>query len=146
LVSRDQLAALAIVGLVLAAVVVGAVVYYSLRLHGHGTIKLVGLKAYSDPAATLEVSAVDWGLIPPGGVSQVLLYLKSTSTTPANWTLTTENWDPSAAQNFMVLTWDYDGGTLQPGEIRAVRFTLQVSVNISAIVDFALDIVVTAAG
>ena len=145
-VTREQATALAIVGLIVAAVVVGAVVYYTLQLRGSGRIKTVGLKVYSDPGATLEVSAVDWGDIAPGGVSQVLLYLKSTSTVPTNLTLTTQNYDPSTAQNYMTLTWDYDGSTLQPGEIRAVRFTLAVAEAITGIVEFAFDIVITAAG
>lgn len=145
-VTREQATALAIVGLVVAAVVVGSVVYYALRIRGVGHIKLVGVKAFSDPGATLEVSAVDWGDISPGSYGQVLLYLKSTSTVPANWTLTTENWDPSAAKNFMALSWDYDGSKLQPGEIRAVRFTLTVMLSITGVTDFSFDVVITASG
>jgi len=144
--TREQLTALAIAGLVVTAVVVGVVVYYSLRLHGAGRIKTLGLKAYSDPGATLEVSAVDWGEISPGGSSQVLLYLKCTSTVPSNLTLTTQNWDPIGSRNYLTLTWDYDGSKLAPGEVRAVRFTLHVAEAITGIVDFSFDVVITAAG
>ena len=138
--------ALAIVGLVVTAVVVASLVVYVLRVRGTGRIKVVGLKAYADPEATKEVSAIDWGTIPAGGISQTMLYLKSTSTVPSNLTLTTENWDPSVAEQFMTLTWDYDGTPLQPAEIRAVTFTLRVSEDVVGITEFAFDLVITAAG
>lgn len=146
MLSRNQLTAVAIAALVVAAVVVAAVVLFALRIHATGRIKLVGLKAYADPEGTKEVSVIDWGLIPPGGLSQTTLYLKSVSTVPSNLTLTTEAWVPKPAASYITLTWDYDGSSLQPGEIRAVLFTLNVSPGITGITEFSFDIVITAAG
>ena len=146
MLSRNQLTAVAIAALVVAAIVVATVVLYALRIHATGRIKLVDLKAYADPEFTKEVSAIDWGLIPPGGLSQTTLYLKSMSTVPSNLTLTTEAWVPEAAASYITLTWDYDGGDLNPGEIRAVLFTLDVSPDVIGITEFSFDIVITAAG
>jgi len=144
--TRNQILAMAITGLIVTAIVVGAVAYYTLRIRGTGRIKLIGVKAYSDAELTKEVAAIDWGTIAPGGYSQVTLYLKSTSTAPSNLTLSTEAWEPAVAQNYMTLTWDYDGSTLQPGEVRTVILTLKVSPDISGVIDFAFDIIITAAG
>lgn len=143
---HSKITALAIVGLVLVAVAVGAVVYYQLRIRGGGTIKVVGLTAFSDPGATLEVSAVDWGMISPGGISQITLYLKSTSNVPGNLTLETENWEPARAAQYMTLEWDYDGTIMLPGEIRGVLFTLRVSDQITNVTEFSFDMVLIIGG
>lgn len=126
--------------------VVGAVVYYTLRLRGSGKIRTVNVKVYSDPAATIEVSAVDWGEISPGGQSRIQLYVKNTGNVVANLTLTAENWAPSSAANYMTLSWDYNGQALQLNEVRPVLFTLSVASNITGITDFSVDLVITAAG
>jgi len=144
--SLKPLTAAVIVGLVIAVVITGTIAYYTLRVHGSGKIKVVGAKAYSDPGATLEVSAIDWGVISPGGISQATIYLKSTSTVPVNMTLTTENWSPPAAAQYMTLTWNLSPQTLSPGEVRAVILTLRVSQNIVGVIDFSFDVVITAAG
>ena len=146
MVTKNELMALAIVGLIVTAIVVGVIVYYELRIQGTGRIKLVGTKAYSDPEGTLEISAIDWGEIPPGGYSYTTIYLKSVSTAPINLTLSTELWDPPGADQFIFLTWDYDGRVISPGEIIAVTFTLQVSTAIIGITEFSFDIVIVAAG
>ena len=144
--TREQLTALAVAGLLVTAIVVGAIVYFALRVRGSGRIKLVGIKAFSDPAATLEISAIDWGEISPGGYAYTTIYLKSTSTVPSNLTMHTEAWDPLEAETFIHLTWDYDGRDLSPGEIIGVTLTLSVDDAITGIIEFAFDIVITAAG
>lgn len=144
--TREQLIGVTIVGLVIFAAVTAAVVYYTLRIHGSGTIKLIGLEAYGNPEGTQVISSVNWGELTPGGVSQVVLYLKSTSTAPATLTLSTEAWDPPTAGAYITLEWDYDGSALQPGEIRGVLFTLRVSESVIGITSFAFDFVIVASG
>lgn len=144
--TRNQLIGVTIVGLIIVAVVTAAVVYYTLRIRGTGTIKLIGIEAYGDPECTQVISAVNWGELTPGGFSQVVLYLKSTSTAPASLTLSTEAWSPPEAGNYLTLEWDYDGSVLQPGEIRGVLFTLRVSESVTGITSFAFDFLIVASG
>ena len=144
--SKEALTAVAVTGLIVALIVVGAIVYFSLRLHATGTIKLIGLEAFADPEATLGVSSVDWGLIPPGGVSQTVLYLKSTATVPANLSLEISNWAPPEAASFMNVTWDYDGSPLLVGEVRRVILQLFVADTITGITNFSFDITMVASG
>ena len=138
--------AVAIAALVIIAVVVGAIVYFTLRLSGHGVIKVVGCGVYADEACTIGVSSIDWGTIAPGAYSQALLYFKSESNVPTNFTYVTENWIPTNAADYLSLTWNYDGTLLEPGGVRAITLTLNVDEQIIGITDFAFDIVVTAAG
>lgn len=144
--TNEQLAAVVIVALVITAVVVGAIVYYSLTLSGSGTVLAIGLEAYTDAGLTERASSINWGTIPPGGYSQVTLYLHSNSTGPSTWTLSTQNWQPANAQNYMILTWSYDNAEVQPGETEAVTFTLAVNQSISGITNFSFDTVITAQG
>lgn len=146
MVTRNQLVGVTIVGLIIVAVVTASIVYFTLRVHGTGTIKLIGLEAYGDPETTQVISSVNWGELTPGGYSQVVLYLKSTSTAPANLTLSTDSWSPSEAANFLTLEWDYDGSALQPGEVRGVLFTLRVSGSVTGITSFEFDMVIVASG
>ena len=144
--NRNALLALAISGLIITAVVVVTIVYFSLSLRGTGRIKTVGVKAFADPAGTKEISGIDWGEISPGGYAYRTIYLKSTSTTTINLTLSTEAWTPSNASDFLTLSWDYDGRDLNPGEIIAVTLALSVDNAITGITDFSFDIIIMAAG
>ena len=144
--NRNQLLGLAAAGLITAAIVVGVIVYFSLRLRGAGRIKCVGVKAFADPEGMKEISGIDWGLISPGGYAYRSIYLKSLSTVPVNLTLSTEAWSPSNASDVLTLSWDYDGGDLNPGQIIPVTLTLNVDNAITGITDFAFDIIITAAG
>lgn len=146
MVTRIQLVGAVIVGVIITAAVTAAIMFYALRIRGTGTIKMIGLEAYGDPEATKPISSVDWGELTPGGFSEVILYLKSTSNAPANLTLSTEAWSPSRAGDFITLEWDYDGSELKPGEIRDVLFTLRVSASITDVTAFAFDFVITASG
>ena len=137
----------AVVGVVLIAVLVtAAIVYYSLRLRGHGIIKTVGIEAYADAECTKICSEVDWGYIGPGESKAVALYLKNTGNVPVNLTLTTENWVPAAAAGYLTLSWDHNGTFVGAGAVRQVTITLSVATDITGIVEFAFDIVITAAG
>lgn len=146
MVTKNQLMGIAIAALVATAIVLAAIVYYELRIKGTGRIKLIGVKAYSDADLTKEVSSIDWGLIPRGGSSQITLWLKSTSSCPANLTLRTENWVPPNASDYLTLNWDYDGSPLYGGEVREVLFTLGVAQNVFGITDFSFDMIITIYG
>lgn len=146
LVSRRTIAALALTAVVITAVVTAVTVYYVLRIRGHGRIKTIGVSAYADPDCTKLVSEIDWGTLPAGGLSQTTLYLKNTGNYPVNLTLSTENWDPSRAKQYMSLGWDYCGDSLAPGEVCAVILTLSVEPEVSGVTDFSFDITIRAAG
>jgi len=145
-VDKQTLTVIAVGVLVAAVVVTGIVVYYSLKLRGHGRIKTVGVGVYADPQCTQVAGEIDWGIIPQGGTSTVSLFIKNTGNSNVTLSLTSEAWEPSAAQQYMTLSWDYAGGWLVPAQVVAVNFRLDVSQSITGITDFSFDIVVTAQG
>ena len=126
--------------------IVSTVGSHSVRIQGGGVIRTVGLKAFIDPDLTVEATTINWGHISPGDNSSVTLYLKSTSTIPAELTFSTENWQPSAAQQFFTLTWNYNHQPLNPGQVVPVTFTLRVSENVTGVTTFTFDLLITIYG
>lgn len=130
---------------VAAAVIVAvALIVVSYRVHSVGTLKTLSLKAYSDQNCTVEAQAIDWGQLSPGETAESALYVKIAGNTPANLTMTAENWEPAAAANYITLSWDYAGQILQPNQVLKVKIQLHVSSQIQGITDFSNDIILTA--
>lgn len=136
----------AIAGIVLTAIVVGAILYYSYKINATGSIKAIGIKVYGDLDATKEISSIAWGEIPAGGYAEVTVYAKNTGNAPVNLTLTTENWQPSTATQYLTLVWNYVGTPITVNEVRAIKLTLKVSATVSGITNFSFDIIITASG
>jgi len=60
--------------------------------------------------------------------------------------MTYGNWTPSEAQNYITLSWNYTGDTLNPGDVLPIEFTLSVAENITGIEQFEFYITITASG
>jgi hypothetical protein len=133
-------------GIILTAIVVGAILYYSYKINATGRIKAIGIKVYADLDCTKEVSSVYWGEVPSGGYAETTVYIKNTGNAPVNLSLTTENWQPSTASQYLTLVWDYAGTPLTANEVRRVKLTLKVSATVTGITDFSFDIIITASG
>lgn len=128
----------------LLATIVGLI--YFRRISSTGVIKTVGCEVYWDNALTEKVTSIDWGMLEPGQTKNVSVYIKNTSNVKANLTLGTENWNPSAASDYINLFWNYNNQTLGVGEVILVKFTLEVSPSIIGITDFNFDILIIASG
>ncbi len=146
MVNKNQ-AVIGVIGaLIVIAVVVAATMYFSVKISGTGSIKAVGCKIYADEAMTKEISAVDWGVIPVGGTSDVTFFVKSTSTVPVTLTITKDNYNPASFATYSTLSWTYNNAPLQPNELRAIDLTLKVSQSIVGITTFSFDMTITASG
>lgn len=136
---------LAVVALIATIIIAATVVFIvTIRIHSAGRIKAVGCEVFADPGTTIVLTEIDWGLMSPGDLSGVMSYIKNTRNTPFNLTLTTENWSPTNAANYLTLEWNYTGQVLQPGDVLAVQITLFVDPLIQDVDVFSFYIVVTA--
>ena len=115
-------------------------------IRNQAAIKAVGVGVYQDPELSLQLTAIDWGVLEPGEEKNHTAYIKNESNVPITLTLTTENWSPSNASEFVVLTWDYDGQPLGVDGFVEVTFTLAVDPAISGIGAFSFDIVIVGTG
>ncbi|MCD6528841.1 hypothetical protein J7L06_00915 [Candidatus Bathyarchaeota archaeon] len=106
----------------------------------------VTVEVYSDSECTTRVSSIDWGIVEAGGSTNTTVYVKNVGNTPVTLSLSTQNWNPPKAVQYISVDWDYDGRVLAPGEVIPVTLTLTVSPDATDITDFSFEIVITSQG
>lgn len=111
-----------------------------------GSVSGVGVGVYWDQAATSPVSSINWGILDPGSNVNKTVYIKNEGNTAATLSVATSNWSPVSASNYMTLTWDYGGQTLNANEVIQVKLTLSISPSVTGITNFSFDITITATG
>jgi len=132
----------------------------NLRLPSLGTIYTLGVKAYWNEDLTSGIDHIEWGAVYPGILNNATLYLQSISNIETTLHLDTANWTfldldnevaAEPAGNYMNLTWNYYGATIQPNETIQLTLTLFASSSldfISYLVDnevtsFSFDIIIS---
>ena len=113
-------------------------------ISSQGSIKKINVGVYWDGNCSNTVSSIDWGDVEPESVKNVSLFIRNEGTVAADLFLSTDKWDPSNASEFMILSWDYSGLTLDLFEIVFVTLTLQVSPSVMGIKSFSFDIIIGA--
>jgi len=149
---KEKIVAGATIGLVVYTLVlamIGPMVSSALTnrtVSNTGSIKAIGVDVFWDQACTDPVSSVNWGIVTPGGNRNVTVYIRNTGNSPITLSMTTSNWNPTNAPNYMALSWNYAGQTINANEVTSVTFTLTVSASITAITNFSFDITIVANG
>jgi len=115
----------------------------SVRIVGRGTVKAVGVGVFWDSNCTNPVSFIDWGMVEPGSMNNVTVYVRNEGNVVANISMATENWNPSNASDYLALSWNYDGRQLNPLEVVQVTLTLAVSSSVQGIESFSFDIIIS---
>jgi len=118
----------------------------SVRIVGRGIVKVVGVGVFWDVSCTNPVSFIDWGMVEPGSMNNVTVYVRNEGNVAANISLATENWNPSSASDYLALSWNYDGRPLNPLEVAQVTLTLAVSPSVQGIESFSFDIMISISG
>ncbi len=118
----------------------------SVRIVGRGTVKAVGVGVFWDSNCTNPVSFIDWGMVEPGSMNNVTVYVRNEGNVAASISLATENWNPSNASDYLSLSWNYDGRQLNPSEVVQATLTLTVSLDVQGIDSFNFDIIISVSG
>jgi hypothetical protein len=116
------------------------------KISNQGALKAVGVGVYLDSGLTNKVSSIDWGILEPGLNVNKTVYIRNEGNAAAKLSLTTSNWNPSNASNYLTLTWNYGGQTLNVNEAIQVKLTLSASSSVTGITNFSFDITITASG
>jgi hypothetical protein len=138
---------------------VSAAVSFVLRKTGNmkipsiGNIVTVDTIAYSDKDLQNKTTSVDWGVVTLGSSKNVTLYLRSLSNVKTTLHLNSSKWTPQNISQFMNLSWNYNGTTIDAGGTIMVILTLSVSSSESFIdylitndvTSFSFNIVIRAA-
>ena len=115
-------------------------------IQGSGSIRGVGLGVYWDLQCENATSSIDFGLLEPGSYKDFTLYLRNEGNTVLTLNMTSKNWNPTEAANYMSLTWNREGQQASPDQVISFVITLSVSSNIQDISSFSLDITISGTG
>jgi hypothetical protein len=123
-----------------------SLVLISKTIPNSGSVKTVGLGVYWDASLANPVSSITWGTINPGSSSNVTVYIRNEGNSAVNLTMSTANWNPSTASNYMTLTSDYGGQSISAAAVIVVKLTLSVSTSVTGINAFSFDLNIVANG
>jgi len=133
--------AIALTGIIVSALAAGLLMAYQ-SVPNYGKVKAVNIGVFWDQACTQNVTVIDWGFLKPGAVADFKIYIKNEGNTPISLNITTQNWSPASAKDYLMLSWNCEGQVLNATESVEAVLTLSVSTEV-AISEFAFDIVVT---
>ena len=110
------------------------------------TVKAFGVDLYEDINFTVPVTEIDWGLVEPGQTKNFSAYIVSKSNVPVTLTMTTENWNPTNASDFITLTWSHEAAEIAVDGYVFATFLLIVDEAISGITTFTFTIIIIGSG
>jgi len=123
-----------------------AVMQWTRRIPSIATLKTVGVDVYEDPACTVSVIQIDWGVVEPGDTAAFDAYIKNESNVPITLTMYAEDWNPVNASNFVSLSWNYDGSEIPVDGSIPVTLVLNVDPATAGISSFSFTIVIIGSG
>lgn len=95
---------------------------------------------YWDQNCTKTVTSIKWGVLSPGDTKTITLYTRNEDNTSLVLTITTTNWNPNNANQFLTLSCKQNNTKIEPQKTIKIQLTLQVNPNIKGIKDFSFDI------
>ena len=105
-------------------------------------VKTNGVGVYWDNDCSNGVSSIDWGTLEPGSSKNIVVYIRNEVDDPCFLSMSTINWNPSKAFDYITLGWDYAGWCIDPGEALQIKLILSVSHYIEGISNFSFDILI----
>jgi len=117
----------------------------STTLSSTGAIQIqtsAGIGVYSDVQGSTPLTSVSWGTLQPGGSQNVICYIKNEGSAATTLSLETSNWSSTAAENYLDLSWNYNGNPIDPDAVVQITLTLTVAANIEGVSTFSLDITI----
>jgi len=101
---------------------------------------------YADQNCTIPVTSIDWNMMEPGQTKGITVFIRNAGNVPSTLNITTENWVPSEAEQYITFSNDYNGSILNPRQAVQVLFSLTISPSITGINQFSFDILVVISG
>lgn len=138
--------ALVVVTVAVLPLLVFSVLQFTVQIASAATLKAVGIGVYKDPACTVQVSQVDWGVLEPGGNKTVTVYIRNESNVPVTLTLETAYWNPANATQVVSLSWDRENAQVDAGNVVSANLTLHVAAGTSGLSTFTFTIIITGMG
>jgi len=102
-----------------------------------------GVGIFWDQSGTNKTLTINWANIQPGSNRTITLYVKNEDNSAIYLGMTTQNWAPSNALDYMNLTWNYNNQVLTANQMLPIELTLSVSQNITNITQFSFSTTIT---
>jgi len=137
---RDFAIVLAVAGLAICIFIL------SIAMNSTSNVSAVGANGvgvYWDRDCSDIVSSIEWGTLQPGSAKNVAVYIRNEEEKPMYLVVSTTNWNPPKASQYLNLGWDYSEQRMNPGEILRITLTLSVSRYIEGISSFSFDILIS---
>jgi len=138
--------ATSLIALLVLATIAISITTWLLTIPNMARVKGIGVTAYEDLNCTIQIEYVEWGLLEPNETKTKETYIKSESNTDIMLSLSTENWSPINASDYITLSWNYEGTIITPENPMPIDLYLHVSHNVTGIDEFTFDIVIAAIG
>ncbi|MEM2118907.1 MAG: hypothetical protein QW840_02160 [Candidatus Bathyarchaeia archaeon] len=115
----------------------------SQQIPNAGIVKALGVGVYEDAACSKNVTSINWGVIDPGTTASFLVYIRNEGNTRMKLNMTTLNWNPSKAAQYISLSWNRENYILNSMTTVQANLTLSVASNIEEVTTFLFDIIIT---
>ena len=107
----------------------------------------LNIGVYADSNCTQSASFVGWGTLNPGDSTTKTVWIKNIGTASATLSMSTNNWSPANANQWISVVWNANGRVLATNEVTQVTLTLTVSESVdSSISTFSFNILITGTG
>jgi hypothetical protein len=140
--STATIIALTATGIFLTLVTAGLIATQTIPSDGT-VISPVNIGVYTDSDCTQNCTNISWGTLNPNTTTHKTVYVKNTGTTPVTLTMTTENWTPTNADDYLTLTWDQQNTVLDAGQSVPANLTLTVAADTGDLTNFSYNIIIT---
>lgn len=111
-----------------------AVLSVSVLITNTGNVKTLG-------DLESDTSFIEWIDLETNSTRTHNISVRVTGNSPAVLSLSTGNWTPSNASDYLALSWNYTGATLQPYVWTPIELTMTVASNATG-GNFAFDIII----
>ena len=121
---------------------------YNRTISTRGGILVQGLEIYGGDIkydSTSKSVYVDWGELSLGTYKNASFNIKSNSNVNVTLALNVTNWEPPGIDEFINISWDYNGTSISPAQELYVTVTLEVAAD-GDFIDFLITNKVTAFG
>jgi hypothetical protein len=109
-----------------------------------GTVNTFGVGVYQESGCINALRFIDWGVLEPGSSENVSCYVRNELSSVSTLSMYTSDWSPLSASDYLSLSWDYGGQSVDVDERVQVTFTLSVDATIEGITNFSFNITIAA--
>ncbi|MGQ9460581.1 MAG: dockerin type I domain-containing protein [Candidatus Bathyarchaeaceae archaeon] len=106
-------------------------------------VEASGVGVYWDSNCAKRISSIDWGTLTPESTKSIVVYIRNEVEERIYLIMSTTNWNPSKASDYITLRWNYTGRQINPGETLQITLTLSISRQIQGITSFSFNILIT---